>query len=147
MQLYLQSIKSYKYPDKRYSNPFCTIYLLVSMVIINNIIFNIYLRSLKLNYRKILVNYKASALPTELCSMVTERCNNSLQLGIDVTYTNKCKKVLSTQFYLEMCIYAKSTQLIFFFCLDFEFFHHFPPSRVVKKFFTGIIVPFDQCVL
>ena len=34
---------------------------------------------------------------------------------------------------MKYAIYAKSAQLNSVFCLDFEFFHHFPPSRFVQR--------------
>ena len=34
---------------------------------------------------------------------------------------------------MKFAIYAKSAQLNSVFCLDFEFFHNFPPSRVVLR--------------
>ena len=48
---------------------------------------------------------------------------------------------------MKYTIYAKSTQLNTVFCLDLEFFHHFPLSRVVqgRQLLYDIRVAFDQC--
>ena len=55
---------------------------------------------------------------------------------IDMIYITKYKKGNKHIIYLEIMKYAfmqNPLNYIFFFFLDFEFFHHFPPSRVFKK--------------
>ena len=50
---------------------------------------------------------------------------------------------------MKYAIYAKSAQLNSVFCLDFEFFHHFPFLELSKgrQLLYGIMVAFDQCVM
>ena len=72
---------------------------------------------------------KSSAIPTELPSLVTD-CGNIL-LYLLIHHQTKPMKSNKYTIYHEICIYAKSPHPNSVFCLNLEFFYHFPPSRMV----------------
>ena len=79
------------------------------------------------------INFRLNALPTELFSY--RIVQNSIGV-INVNYKLNRQKVNEYIIHIEImkfAIYAKSAQLNSVFCLDFEFFHNFPPSRVVLR--------------
>ena len=43
----------------------------------------------------------------------------------------------------EICVYAKSAHPNSVFCLDYEFFHHFQPSRIAKSLPTSFLFQFS----
>ena len=83
--------------------------------------------------------------PAKLHNSTIFQCSYSCELQTKYTKGNKCKIYIEIMKY---AIYAKSAQLNFVFCLDFEFFHHFSPSRIAQicLLLIGIKVAFDQCV-
>ena len=74
---------------------------------------------------------KLSAIPTELPSLVTEHGNILSYLLIH--HQTKQMKSNKCTIYHEIYIYAKSPHPNSVFCLDLEFFYHFPPSRIVES--------------
>jgi hypothetical protein len=56
----------------------------------------------------------------------------SYQCELQTKYTKGNRYIIHIEI-MKYAIYAKSAQLNSVFCLDFEFFHHFPPSRVVQR--------------
>ena len=74
---------------------------------------------------------KLSAIPTELSGLCTDYINILLYLLIH----HQTKQMKSNKYtiYHEICIYAKSPHPNSVFCLNLEFFYHFPPSRMVKS--------------
>ena len=63
--------------------------------------------------------------PAKLHNSAIFQCSYSCELQTKYTKGNKCKIYIEIMKY---AIYAKSAQLNSVFCLDFEFFHHFPPT-------------------
>ena len=74
---------------------------------------------------------KLSAIPTELFSLITYYGNILLYLLIH--HQTKHMKSNKYTIYHEICIYAKSPHPNSVFCLNLEFFYHFPPSRMVES--------------
>ena len=74
---------------------------------------------------------KSSAIPTELSGLVTDYGNILLYLLIH--YQTKHMKSNKYTIYHEIYIYAKSLHPNSVFCLNLEFFYHFPPSRMVES--------------
>ena len=74
---------------------------------------------------------KSSAIPTELSSLCTNYGNILSYLLIH--HQTKHMKSNKYTIYYEICIYAKSPHPNSVFCLNLEFFYHFPPSRMVES--------------
>ena len=77
-----------------------------------------------------MVKYLSRAIPTELSGLVTDCCNILLYLLIH----HQTKHMKSNKYTIchEICVYAKFPYPYSVFCMNLEFFHHFPPSRVVQ---------------
>ena len=68
--------------------------------------------------------------PAKLHNSAIFQCSYSCELQTKYTKGNKCKIYIEIMKY---AIYAESAQLNSVFCLDFEFFHHFSPSRIAQS--------------
>ena len=68
--------------------------------------------------------------PAKLHKSEIFQCSYSCELQTKYIKGNKCKIYIEITKY---AIYAKFAQLNSVFCLDFEFFHTFSPSRITQS--------------
>ena len=64
-------------------------------------------------------------------SLVTD--NGNILLYLLIHHQTKHMKSNKYAIYIEICIYAKSPHPNSVFCLNLEFFYHFPPCRMVES--------------